>query len=172
MGALHRGDRGGEGPAAGRVVVDTDVFSFLHEGRKEGEPYRAFLPGVLFVAFPTVAELLFGAAKAEWGPARLHRLDAALADVTILLPDEGLVRACAGLRADAARLGHPLAHRANANDLWIAACAVHHRLPLVTGNMRHFDGLPRLVVLAPPAGGRDGGRRVHRPVDGPAGVRP
>lgn len=130
------------------------------------------MPARSAVAFPTVAELLFGAAKAEWGPPRLARLDAALADVTILLPDEGLVRACARLRADAARLGHPLAHRANANDLWIAACAVHHRLPLVTGNMRHFAGLPCLVVLAPPAGGRDGGRRVHRPVDGPAGVRP
>jgi predicted nucleic acid-binding protein len=49
----------------------------------------------------------------------------------------------------ASRLGHPLAHRANANDLWIAACAVHYRLPLVTGNLRHFADLRDLVVLAP-----------------------
>ena len=47
------------------------------------------------------------------------------------------------------RLGHPLGHRANANDLWIAACAVHYRLPLVTGNVRHFDGLPGLELLVP-----------------------
>jgi predicted nucleic acid-binding protein len=65
------------------------------------------------------------------------------------IPDQGLPRTCAQLRAVAVRLGHPLGHRANANDLWIAACAVHHGLPLVTGNPRHFAGLPGLTVLTP-----------------------
>jgi len=101
------------------------------------------------VAFPTVAELLFGAAKAGWGVERLLRLEAALGGVTVLLPDMALVRTCGWLRAEAVRLGHPLGDRANANDLWIAACAVHHRLPLVTGNVRHFDGLPWLTLLVP-----------------------
>lgn len=33
------------------------------------------------------------------------------------------------------------------NDLWIAACAVHHARPLVTRNAGHFDQLPGLVVI-------------------------
>jgi tRNA(fMet)-specific endonuclease VapC len=149
VGDLHRGDRGGEGPAAGRVVLDTDVFSYLYEYRPEGERFRPLVAAEPAIAFATAAELLFGAAKAAWGPGRLLRLESALAGVTILLPDEGLIRVCALLRADAFRRGHPLGHQANANDLWIAACAVHHRLPLVTGNLRHFDDLRDLVVLTP-----------------------
>ncbi len=44
-------------------------------------------------------------------------------------------------------LGHPLGQQVHANDLWIAACAVHYGLPLVTGNGRHFAGLPGLEVV-------------------------
>jgi predicted nucleic acid-binding protein len=146
---LHRGDRRGEGPTAGRVVLDTDVFSYLYEYRPEGERFRPLVGVEPAIAFATAAELLFGAAKAAWGPDRVLRLESALAGVTILLPDEGLVRVCALLRADAFRRRHPLGHRANANDLWIAACAMHHRVPLVTGNVRHFERLPGLTLLAP-----------------------
>ncbi|HMP71844.1 MAG TPA: type II toxin-antitoxin system VapC family toxin [Kiritimatiellia bacterium] len=32
------------------------------------------------------------------------------------------------------------------NDLWIAASALEHNLPLVTRNGRDFDGIPDLVV--------------------------
>lgn len=28
------------------------------------------------------------------------------------------------------------------NDLWIAACAIRHSIPLVTNNFKHFDGIP------------------------------
>ena len=47
----------------------------------------------------------------------------------------------------AGRLGHPLCRQVHSNDLWIAACAVFYRVPLVTGNGRHFVGLPGLTVL-------------------------
>jgi tRNA(fMet)-specific endonuclease VapC len=107
------------------------------------------MPARLAIAFVTAAELRFGAAKADWGDRRLAQLEKALDDVVIIHSDEHLVRTYAWLRAAAVRLGHPLGHRANANDLWIAACAVHYRLPLVTGNVRHFAGLPGLQLLAP-----------------------
>ena len=119
------------------------------------------MPARSAVAFPTVAELLFGAAKAGWGVERLRRLEAALGGVTVLLPDMALVRTCASLRAEAVRLGHPLGDRANANDLWIGACAVH-RLPLVTGNARHFDGLPGLELVIPGSVDRWTGGPVDR----------
>ena len=34
-----------------------------------------------------------------------------------------------------------------ANDRWIAACAIHHRLPLLTNNARHFRGITGLTVI-------------------------
>src|SRR6266446_8452431 len=40
------------------------------------------------------------------------------------------------------------------NDLWIATCAIRHSIPLVTHNRKHFDGIPRLVLISqvvPPA---------------------
>lgn len=149
MGAVHRGDRRGEGPASRRVVLDTDVFSFLYENRPEADRFRPLIGASLAVAFPTVAELYFGALNAGWGSRRICRLEGSLRTVRVLFPDDILIRVCGELRAEARRLGHPLGHEANANDLWIAACAIHFGAPLVTGNVRHFVGFPRLTVLSP-----------------------
>ena len=150
MGGIRGSDRGGEGPPAGRVVlVDTDVVSLLLEDRPGADRFRPLVPARLAIAFVTAAELRFGAAKAGWGAKRLDQLETALTDVLIIHSDEGLIRTHAWLRAEAVRLGHPLGHRANASDLWVAACAIHYQLPLVTGNVRHFDGLPWLTLLVP-----------------------
>ena len=32
-------------------------------------------------------------------------------------------------------------------DLWIAARAVQHAAPLVTGNIKHFNGVPDLELI-------------------------
>ncbi len=34
------------------------------------------------------------------------------------------------------------------NDLWIAACCLHAKLPMVTRNTRHFERVPSLEVLS------------------------
>lgn len=34
------------------------------------------------------------------------------------------------------------------NDLWIAACAMRHSIPLVTHNRRHFDDIKGLIVIS------------------------
>ena len=34
------------------------------------------------------------------------------------------------------------------NDLWIAACALRHSIPLVSNNDRHFTGVPGLVLIS------------------------
>lgn len=34
------------------------------------------------------------------------------------------------------------------NDLWIAACALEHDLPVVTANFEHFQRVPELRVVA------------------------
>lgn len=130
------------------VVLDTDVFSHLHDNRPAARrfaPHLADRPWAM--AFPSVAELHYGALKAGWGRARFDRLEEDLALVTVLPSNDELLRVCGRLRAEAHRLGHPLAQDVHANDLWIAACAVHYGAPLLTGNLRHFDGLPGLDLV-------------------------
>ena len=34
------------------------------------------------------------------------------------------------------------------NDLWIAACALRHDLPLVSANLKHFSRVPGLKLLS------------------------
>jgi predicted nucleic acid-binding protein len=34
------------------------------------------------------------------------------------------------------------------NDLWIAACAIRHSVPLVTHNRKHFDEIRGLIVIS------------------------
>lgn len=121
----------------------------MFENRPEARLYRPLLIGPVAVAFPTVAELRFGAVSRGWGEQRLADLEHALANVGVLMPDDAMIRVCGELRAEAARLGHPLAHRAHANDLWIATCAVYYEAPLLTGNHRHFKHFPYLKLLSP-----------------------
>lgn len=37
-----------------------------------------------------------------------------------------------------------------ANDLWIAACAVRHGLPLISNNRKHFEAIPELILISEP----------------------
>ena len=130
------------------VVLDTDVFSYLADERSRAGTFAGHLYGLRTVlAFPTVAELHYGARRAKWGESRIRRLERDIARHGLLLPTEGSLRLCGRLRAEAVALGHPLGQPQHANDLWIAACAVHYDVPLLTGNERHFEGLPGLRVI-------------------------
>ena len=132
------------------LVLDTDVFSELTELRPRADHFARLIGRVeTALAFPTVAELYHGAVKARWGEARIARLENELDRYGVLWPTEELLRLCGTMRAEAARLGHPLGQPEHANDLWIAACAIHYGVPLLTGNTRHFQGLPGLELAVP-----------------------
>lgn len=70
-----------------------------------------------------------------------------LAATTIIWYDLGICKAYArikrGLRT--ASGSHRLV---GDNDLWIAACAVRHAIPLITHNRRHFEGIPGLNFIS------------------------
>jgi predicted nucleic acid-binding protein len=34
------------------------------------------------------------------------------------------------------------------NDRWIAACAIHHDIPLITHNRKHFEGTQKLKLIS------------------------
>ena len=65
--------------ASERLLVDTDVVSYLAWDRPEAKDFVPLLTGkLLFVSFATVGEMYFGAQKANWGRRRIAKMEAIL----------------------------------------------------------------------------------------------
>jgi predicted nucleic acid-binding protein len=131
-----------------RLLVDTGVFSAALSRTRPAayDPLVARIAGnQLFLAPQTVAELRYGALVAGWGRPRRQRLQAAIATATVVPVSDRLVTAVADLRFASRQAGHSLADRVHANDLWIAACAIHIGATLLTAD-RVFTNAPGLTL--------------------------
>jgi len=134
--------------ATARLVVDTDVASFVFKWHPEFAPrYVDIVRGKeLVVSFMTLAEMRQGALDAHWGPRKCDVLEAYLADFSVLHSDSLLCSTWAGLRNESTRKGRQM----SSADAWIAATALVLSAPLVTNkpkDHRHLDR-PRLVSVA------------------------
>lgn len=132
------------------------IFSHLF---RASERARVFAPHlekrIVAVSFQTVGELWYGAIKADWPGRKRQQLDERIRQHVVLACDEATVRAWAELRAEAEAQGLPK----QSTDLWIAATARRHDLPLLTEDAGFFQGLRIRVVRAqddpaPPATSR------------------
>lgn len=97
----------------------------------------------LYVTAITVSELTYGAHKSDRASAHLVQVNLLLDSVIILPFDEQPARRCGELKDALRRLGSPIAEP----DLQIASIALHHTLPLVSHNQRHFARVPGLTLL-------------------------
>jgi predicted nucleic acid-binding protein len=77
---------------------------------------------------------------------RRGRLEAAIEATTVVPVSDHLLTRAAELRFACRRVAHPLGDRAHANDLWIAASAIHIGAPLLTADNLYGD-TPGLSVL-------------------------
>lgn len=127
-------------------MLDTDVFSYLMKsGDKRAQAYQRHTDNkVLAVSFVTVGELLFGASKKKWGNARVEELKQRLRSVITVPFDFSLCQVYADLKTRLLSMGRNCAD----NDLWIAACAVRHSIPLISNNRQHFENIPDLVLIS------------------------
>jgi len=135
------------------VVVDTNIWGADLDARTRPlwVRYARHLVGVLpAIAAQTAAELRYGALKASWGQRRMDELDRLLHRAHVIDVDDHLIWTHARLRVACQRAGHPLYDMAHAGDLWIAASAAAHNLPLITDD-RLFQGVPGLTVITEPA---------------------
>jgi predicted nucleic acid-binding protein len=130
--------------APARGLLDTSVLIASESGRSlevERLPHEVALSAV------TVAELHVGVLAARDVDTRAQRLAtlAATADVQVLPVDEAVAAVWARLRLHLAEAGR----RLNVNDLWIAATALAHELPVVTqdDDFDPVDGVAGLEVL-------------------------
>jgi tRNA(fMet)-specific endonuclease VapC len=136
-----------EGTTIGdRIVVDTDVFSYMFRKDTRADFFRPMLTGkTLALSFMSVAELYYGALIASWGADRLSSLENTMKNFVVLPYNSLCCRKWADLRRTCENAGQPLGHA----DLWIAACALVHGCAVATNNSSHFRHVPGLKVISP-----------------------
>ena len=132
--------------AAARLVIDTDVASFIFKWHVEFAPrYVGIIRGAeLVVSFMTVAEIRQGALDANWGPRKRDVLETYLADFSVLHSDSLLCSTWAAVRNESVRKGRQM----SSADAWIAATALVLSAPLVTNNPKDYRHLDKLQLVS------------------------
>jgi len=129
---------------ATRGLLDTSVFVAREVERRLDEE---LLPEELAVSAVTVAELHVGVLAATDLDIRARRLATleSLADIEVLVVDEAVAASWALLRVHLATAER----RLNVNDLWIAATALAHGIPVVSqdGDFGPVEGVGGLKVV-------------------------
>ena len=129
-----------------RIVVDTDVVSYLFNAHSQAEFFQPYLlHRTLAVSFMTIAQLYYGAFHASWGTSRLTRLENHLKNYVILPYDHELCLKWAAVRQECESNGRPIEHA----DCWVAACALRHDCALATNNLKHFAHIEGLALISP-----------------------
>jgi tRNA(fMet)-specific endonuclease VapC len=132
------------------VLLDTNVVLYLLPSRPHPNAllYRQHVEGrSSAISFVTVGELYVLAVRNKWGPTRVFELEAHLRSSVVVPYDVSICKAYARLKTQL-RTSLGSSRVIESNDLWIAACAVRHEVPLVTHNRRHFEGIPGLTIIS------------------------
>lgn len=96
----------------------------------------------LCVPVPALAEFRFGILKSRFRERMATWLDDALASTSVLVADETTTSHYAEIRLQLASAGTPIPM----NDLWIAAIARQHKLPVISRDA-HFDKVAGLTRI-------------------------
>jgi tRNA(fMet)-specific endonuclease VapC len=120
------------------VILDTNALSAFVDG---DIALGAVLRGQPRVAIPVIVlgEFRYGIALSRHRSSYEAWLESHLADFGILSVTDETAEAYAILRVALRRAGQPIP----ANDAWIAALALEHRLPVASRD-EHFDVVPGL----------------------------
>lgn len=125
-------------------LVDTSVLVAVEAERQLREEA---LPARSAISIVTVAELRAGVLAAPDIESRDRRIATleGVRETPTLAVDARVARAWSAMRAYLAAAGR----RANVNDMWIAATAAAHEVPVVTqdGDFDAFSGVAGLTVI-------------------------
>lgn len=123
------------------MIVDTNGLSAWWQNEAEFIVHIA-QADQLCIPVPALAEFRFGILKSRFREKMSTWLDAALATTTILSADEITSRHYAEIRLQLMAAGTPIPM----NDLWIAAIARQHRLPVLSrdAHFDHVSGITRI----------------------------
>ncbi len=120
------------------MIIDTNALSAFVDGEPE---VGAILSLQQRAAIPVIVlgEFRYGILGSRYRETYEEWLKANLRDFDLLAITPETTLPYAALRATLKRLGRPIP----ANDAWIAALAMQHRLPILSRDA-HFDAVPDL----------------------------
>ena len=125
--------------------MDTDVFSFYLKGDTRASLYDKHTKvRKLALSFVTVGELLTWSRHRGWGSAKTAEMERRIGLTGVIPYDMALCQTYAELNAKLLKAGRPMRD----NDLWIAATAIRHSIPLISHNRKHYDAIPDLVLIS------------------------
>jgi predicted nucleic acid-binding protein len=127
-------------------LFDTDIISRV----VRANPPEALIDRLSRIPYSLQFTTSINAAEVFYGACRIGRRDdlirafeeLVLPRLTVLPFDLESARVFGRLKASLESRGQPRSEP----DLRIAAIALHHGLTIVTGNVRHFSGIPGLAV--------------------------
>lgn len=127
------------------LLLDTNIVSFLMKNDSRAQAYLKHIAGkVLHISFITVGELYFWAEDSGWSIRRRQDLDVRLRNYVIVPYDYEIAKHYAHVATHLKRSGR----KRSLNDVWIAATALRHDIPLVTHNRKDFDNITGLTVIS------------------------
>jgi predicted nucleic acid-binding protein len=129
-----------------RIVVDTDVFSYIFRKDTRALFFEPFLlHKTLALSFITVSELYYGAYKNSWGLSRITQLETAIKNYVVLPYDYLVCQKWAQLKVECEHAGFVVSYP----DSWIGACALQFDCALATNNGKHFQHIDELELICP-----------------------
>ena len=129
---------------ATKIIIDTNIISYIMRGGAEAKAYAPHLKGKLIaISFITVGELYYGTEKNNWGEKRKLQLETSLRNYVVIPYDHEIAK----LHGKVLVLRERIGRQVSFNDAWIAACAIRHGTPLVTHNSKDFESISNLQVI-------------------------
>jgi tRNA(fMet)-specific endonuclease VapC len=128
-------------PASGDVLLDTSVvIPYLKGDQAVRTQMQA--SGTIFLPQTALGELYCGSFLSANQARTKNQILQFLQGVVVLSPGNATSEHYGQIRAELAKAGTPIPE----NDIWIAALAVEHQLPLAARDA-HFDCIRALKVL-------------------------
>jgi tRNA(fMet)-specific endonuclease VapC len=124
------------------ILLDTDACIELLKGNRRIMQRRGRYDDTVGVCFMTIAELYYGAEKSSEPEANFAAIEKLLLSVEIVQTDHSILKRFGALKASLQKKGSPPADA----DALIAAATLEKADKLVTGNARHFERIPGLVL--------------------------
>ena len=125
----------------GDILIDTTV-AVAHLRGVATVSERLANAQLCYLSTVALGELHFGLWRSTRREENRLQLDRWLQVIALLAVDESVAERYGQLKQQLLQAGTPIPE----NDLWIAACALQHGLPLATRDA-HFNQVPGLQVL-------------------------
>ena len=131
------------------LLLDTTVASLLHPRNRGSEILARYAfhmqKQTLALSFQSVAELWNWAEARDWSDEARNGLDLFIKRFLVIPYDYALAQAWAHAMQSSRKQGR----RLDSGDCWIAATAIHRRIPLLTHDRDFLDrSIPGLQVIS------------------------